>query len=141
MSTQRGFDFVGPITFDTKALIVAPSRHAASKETSALAAAGNHPYRATQNDRLLALLQRAGDRGLADPVIQRITGWERSTICARRADVGTVPATKRWSHPKNGRTYTRWRLATDDERRADEQPAVRDLLKATIECIENRETR
>lgn len=136
MSRQQDFDFVGPITFDTKALIVAPSRHAAAKETSALAAAGNHKHRATQNDRLLALLLKAGEKGLADPVIRRITGWERSTICARRADVGTVPAAKRWNHPKNGRTYTRWRLATDEERRADEQPAVRDLLRETVKRIE-----
>lgn len=135
MSRQQGLDFIGPITMATKALIVAPSKHAAARETSALAAVANHPHRINQNTRLIALLEKAGDKGLADPVIRRITGWERSTICARRADVGVMPAATRYQH-RNGRTYTRWRLATDDERRALEQPAAFDLTKAVVKAME-----
>lgn len=135
MGAQLGLDFIGPITFSTKALIVAPSKHPAAKQISALAAVANHPYRVTQNMRLRELLEKAGAKGLADPVIQRITGWERQTICARRGDVGTVPAATRWHHPKTKRPYTRWRLASDDERKALEQPAVADLLRERIKEI------
>lgn len=133
--SQLGLDFIGPITMATKALIVAPSKHTQAKETSALAAVANHPIRVNQNTRLRELLEKAGEKGLADPVIQRLTGWERSTICARRADVGVVPAAERWTR-RNGRTYTRWRLATDDERKQLEQPAARDLLRERIQEIE-----
>lgn len=126
MKQQPGFDFVGPISMAAGALTVAPSRHAEARETSALAAAANHPRRATQNTRLLELLRERGPHGgLSDPEIQRLTGWERSTICARRADVGVRPTSERWTNPKTNRTYTRWRLATDEERQADDQAAVR----------------
>ena len=135
MSRQGALDFIGPITFATKALIVAPSKHAAARQTSALAAVANHPHRVTQNMRLAALLERVGEKGIADPVIQRITGWSRQTICARRADVGVRPVGTRWKN-RHGATYTRWRLATDDERRQDEQPAAVDLLKERIKDIE-----
>jgi len=134
---QVGLDFIGPITMATKALIVAPSKHAAAKQTSALAAVGNHPHRVTQNTRLIALLEERGAHGgLSDPEIQKITGWERSTICARRADVGCRPTGERWTNPKTNRTYTRWRLSTDEERRQDEQPAAVDLLRERIHEIE-----
>lgn len=135
--SQLGLDFIGPITFDTKRLIVAPSKHAAAKETSALAAVANHPHRVTQNMRLTELLKERGQfGGLSDPEIQKITGWERSTICARRADVGVRPTGERWTNEKSKRTYTRWRLSTDDERRQDEQPAAVDLLRERIKDIE-----
>lgn len=135
--SQQSLDFIGPITFDTKRLIVAPSKHAHAKETSALAAVGNHPHRVTQNQRLRELLKERGEfGGLSDPEIQKITGWERSTICARRADVGVVPTGERWKNPKTERSYTRWRLATDDERRQDEQPAAFDLVKERVKEIE-----
>lgn len=135
MSQQIGLDFIGPITFNTRALIVAPSKHAQAKETSALAAVANHPHRVNQNTRLIALLEKAGAKGLADPVICRITGWPRSTVCARRADVGVMPAKTRYKH-RNGRTYCRWRLASDEERKALEQPAAADLLRERIQDIE-----
>ena len=134
---QPGFDFVGPITFATKALIVAPSKHAQARETSALSAVENSTRAVTQNLRLLEILKKVGDEGIADPVIRRITKWERQTICARRADVGTTPAATRWTN-RHGRSYCRWRLMTDAERRADEQPAVRDLLQDQIAAIEGR---
>lgn len=135
--SQLGLDFIGPITLSTKALIVAPSKHARSKETSALAAVANHPHRVTQNQRLTELLKERGPfGGLSDPEIQKITGWERSTICARRADVGCRPTGERWTNPKTKRTYTRWRLSTADERRADEQPAAFDLVKERVKEIE-----
>ena len=135
MSQQGALDFIGPITFSTRALIVAPSKHAQARQTSALAAVANHPYRVTQNQRLTELLEKAGDKGIADPVIRRITGWERQTICARRGDVGTCPAVKRWTS-RSGRTYTRWRLMTDDERREDEKTAAFDLVKERVKEIE-----
>lgn len=135
--SQGAFDFIGPITLATKALIVAPSKHAQARETSALAAAGNHPHRVTQNMRLTELLKERGPfGGLSDPEIQKITGWERSTICARRADVGVRPTGERWTNPKTERTYTRWRLATPEERRQDEQPAAVDLLRERVKDIE-----
>lgn len=135
--SQQGFDFIGPISMATKALIVAPSKHAHARETSALAAAGNHPHRVTQNQRLAELLEERGKQGgLSDPEIQKITGWERSTICARRADVGVVPTGERWTNPKANRTYTRWRLATAEERRANEKPAAFDLVKHVVKGIE-----
>lgn len=135
--TQPGFDFIGPITMATKALIVAPSKHAQARETSALAAAANHPRRVTQNQRLTELLKERGPfGGLSDPEIQKLTGWERSTICARRADVGVRPTGERWTNPNTTRTYTRWRLATAEERRADEQPAAFELLKDRVKEIE-----
>lgn len=135
--SQLGLDFIGPITFDTKALIVAPSKHAQAKETSALAAVANHPHRVTQNMRLAELLKERGQYGgLSDPEIQKITGWERSTICARRADVGVVPSGERWTRPGTNRSYTRWRLATDDEKKQLEQPAVIDALRERITEIE-----
>lgn len=134
---QTALDFIGPITFDTKRLIVAPSKHAAAKETSALAAVANHPRRVTQNQRLRELLEKAGEKGIADPVIARMTGWSRQTICARRADIGTTPAETRWrSRRFNNLTYTRWRLMTDDECRQDEQPAAFELTKERVKEIE-----
>lgn len=132
---QGALDFIGPITLSTKALIVAPSKHAAAKQTSALAAVANHPRRLTQNQRLTELLEQAGARGLADPIIERITGWSRQTICARRADVGVMPCAERYKR-RNGMTYTRWRLATDDERRELEKPAAFELTKERVKEIE-----
>lgn len=134
---QNALDFIGPITFDTKRLIIAPSKDVRARETSALAAVGNHPHRVTQNQRLRELLKDRGPfGGLSDPEIQRITGWERSTICARRADVGVRSTSERWTNPKTNRTYTRWRLATDEERRQDEQPAAFELLKDRVKELE-----
>jgi hypothetical protein len=118
---------------------VAPSKDVHARETSALAAVGNHPFRVTQNQRLTELLRSRSDfGGMSDPEIQRVTGWERSTICARRADVGVRSTGERWTNPKTGRTYTRWRLATDEERRQDEQPAAFDLVKQVVKSIEGR---
>lgn len=135
--SQPGFDFIGPITMATKALIVAPSKHVQARETSALAAVANHPHRVTQNQRLRELLKERGEYGgLSDPEIRQITGWERSSICARRADIGVMPSGERWTRPGTKRTYTRWRLATDDERRTLEQPAAVDLLRERIKDIE-----
>lgn len=134
---QPALDFIGPITLSTKALIVAPSKHAAAKQTSALAAVANHPHRVTQNQRLSELLKERGQfGGLSDPEIQKITGWERSTICARRADIGCRPTGERWTNPKTNRTYTRWRLSTLEESRADEQQAAFALTKDRVKEIE-----
>lgn len=137
--SQQGFDFIGPISMATKALIVAPSKDARARETSALAAAGNHQHRVTQNQRLTELLKERGPHGgLSDPEIQKITGWERSTICARRADVGVRSTGERWTNPKTERTYTRWRLATADERQADEKPAAFELTKDVVKSMESQ---
>lgn len=135
MSQQQALDFIGPITLSTKALIVSPSKHSAAKQTSALAAVANHPRRVTQNQKLTELLEKAGARGLPDPIIERLTGWSRQTICARRADVGVMPCSERYKR-QNGMTYTRWRLATDDERRALEKPAAFELTKERVKEIE-----
>ena len=113
MKPQR-LNFDGPATFDPRAMTIAPSVHPQARETSALAAVANQPRRVTQNMQLIALLQQAGERGLADPVIQRLTGWSRQTICARRGNVGTVPAATRWMHRETRLSYTRWRLAEEE---------------------------
>lgn len=114
---QGAIDFTGPFHFDVSAMAIAPSPHVEARETSALAAIENAQTgrTLTQNLRLIEILTKAGAKGVADPVIKRITKWERQTICLRRFDVGTWPA-GRWYHPRTKRAYTRWRLATDEEK-------------------------
>lgn len=105
MSQQVDFDF------DAKHITVANSIFPQARETSALAAIQVQPIRGERNLLLLQLLNQAGETGLSDLEIQRLTGWPRQTICVRRFDCRSriVPASTR--HEANGRTYTRWRLA------------------------------
>lgn len=92
--TQPGFNF------DPQALIIAPSVYPQARETSALAAVANLERRATQNTRVLVVIRAAGEAGLSDPEIQRLTGFERSTICLRRHDLRSLlePAARRYKH-------------------------------------------
>lgn len=115
MITGR-LNFDGPSTFDPKALTIAPSSHAAARETSALAAAENAPHRTSQNAQLLRLITEAGDLGMSDPEIQKATGWERASICLRRHDLAAflTPATRR-SLSDKGRWCVCWRRKTATE--------------------------
>lgn len=102
-----------PLDFSAKAVTVAPSAFPQARETSALAAIQVQPIRGQRNLLLLQLLKEAGELGLSDIEIQRLTGWPRQTICVRRFDCRSriVPAETRYE--VNGRKYTKWRLIDD----------------------------
>jgi len=114
MTTPR-LDFYGPLAWDTHGLTIAPSVHPAARETSALAAVGNQPARATQNTHVLALITAAGEVGISDPELEKATGYSRQTLCARRGDLKSfwTPAATRYRDM--GQTYTRWRRKTESE--------------------------
>lgn len=110
---QASIDFTGPFQFDPHAMAVAPSVHQEARETSALAAIENAALgrKATQNARILALLKAAGQTGLSDIELFRLTAIPRQTICLRRYDMRTLlePA-GRYSDDHTKRQYTRWRV-------------------------------
>jgi len=100
-----------PLDFSVPSLTVAPSCFPQARETSALAGVQVQPIRGERNLLLLKLLHEAGETGLSDPEIQRLTGWPRSSICARRGDCKglIVAADSRYTVGKF--SYTKWRLA------------------------------
>lgn len=113
MSAGQSFlDFTeGPQEFDPKALLIAPSTHAEARETSALAAVKNTKRSTPQCLTILAVLREAGERGLSDIEIHRITKLSRQTICARRGDLGELlEPYGRHTDAQTGSTFTRWRL-------------------------------
>jgi hypothetical protein len=101
-----------PLDFDPSSLVIAPSRYPQSRETSALAAVANHPKRSGQNARVLEVITAAGEAGLSDPEIARVTGLQRQTICVRRHDLRSLlePATRRYKH--FGRWCQCWKVKT-----------------------------
>lgn len=105
--TQRAFDWS---SVEPSSLVVAPSSHPQARETSALAAVGNAPDRASQNAVILRLVTEAGDAGLSDHELHLMTGYARATICARRGfDLASLlmPGTRRAVSPA-GRPMTTW---------------------------------
>lgn len=100
---QFGSELTGHLT-------VAPSAFLPARETSALAAVDNVPRKGTQNATVLHFITAAGSRGLSDRELERLTGYLRSTICARRGDLAGLlePAdTRDLTNPH--RPQTRWR--------------------------------
>lgn len=93
-------------------MAIAPSPHPQARETSAMAANENLSRRAIQNARILALLTEAGERGLSDLELHRMTGIPRASICARRGfDLRTLlEPCGRYTDPTTKRSYTRWRV-------------------------------
>lgn len=108
--TQPLLDFSGSALFDPRSVVTAPSAHPAARETSALAGVANLPKRGNQNARVLEVIRAAGQEGLSDPEIARLSGFQRATICARRYDLRSLlePAERRYQH--FGRTCTCWRV-------------------------------
>lgn len=108
--SQLGLDF------DAQTLTVAPSPSMAARETSALSAVSNQPHRGTQNDVILRLITASGRDGMSDYEIQRATGYERSTICARRRDLQSyLTAASRRGKSPFGKVMTCWRRKTEAE--------------------------
>jgi hypothetical protein len=110
---QRALDWSTDVNV---ALVIAPSRFSAARETSALAGAAAQPTRGDRNAQLLALITAAGEDGMSDPEIERATGWSRQSICIRRFDLRgfLVPSTRRAKSP-SGRVCICWRRATTEE--------------------------
>jgi hypothetical protein len=110
MSLQLGIDW------DAASLTVAPSRHLAARETSALAAAANLPRRGTQCAQVLELITQAGDVGMSDEELRQASGLLRQTICARRRDLAVFLTKADRRHERPGQTsMTRWRRKTAEE--------------------------
>jgi len=101
-------------------LVVAPSRHAAARETSALAAVANTKARSGDNARVFALITASGESGMSDYEIQCATGLGRASICLRRFDLRAflTPADRR-ATSLSGRAMTTWRRRTEIEMEAD----------------------
>lgn len=102
--------------FDSRTLVIAPSPHAAARETSALAAVSVQPLRGKQNTVILKLITAAGPDGMSDDELHRATGYLRATICARRHDLaGFITAGVRRAMSPSGRPMTTWRRKTAEE--------------------------
>lgn len=105
-----------PFDLDPRAVTVAPSPFREARETSALAGMAAVPARARKVTELLRLVSEAGPAGLADPEIERMTGWPRQTICSTRNAVRLLlwPADRR-ARSRYGKACTCWRRATETE--------------------------
>lgn len=109
-------DFDRQEPFDPQAMVIAPSRELAARETSALAAVSIQGVRGKQNTELLALITAAGSDGMSDREIQLATGWPRQTICVRRFDLRAfLTAGTRRDTSTSGRAMTTWRRKTAEE--------------------------
>ena len=84
-----------------------------ARQTSAEAAIQAAPSAMGKAVQLLALIDAAGEAGISDPEIHRITKWPRSTICSVRNSVRVfLRPSGRKVKSEYGEPCTCWRRAT-----------------------------